>query len=53
VLLEDVDLVEEVGNMNNAAGADEVDAALGENTGCCESVSDWLRGVSEVNLRKM
>jgi hypothetical protein len=40
VLLEDVDLVEEVGNVNNAAGADEVDAALSEDTGGCEEVSD-------------
>jgi hypothetical protein len=39
--------VEEVGNVNNAAGADEVDAALGEDTGGCQSVSDWLREVSE------
>jgi hypothetical protein len=32
VLLEDVDLVEEVGNVDYAAGADKVDAALGEDT---------------------
>ena len=31
VLLESVDFVEEVGNVNNAAGANEVDATLGEN----------------------
>jgi len=40
VLLEDVDFVEKVGNVNDAAGADEVDAALSEDAGGCETVSD-------------
>jgi hypothetical protein len=40
MLLEDVDLVEEVGNVDNAAGADQVDATLGEDTGGCGNVSD-------------
>jgi hypothetical protein len=47
VLLEDVDLVEKVGNVDYAAGADEVDAALSEDAGGCQSVSDWLREVTE------
>jgi hypothetical protein len=57
MLLEDVDFVEEVGNVDDAAGADEVDAALSEDAGGCEDVSDWSRGVScgveETGLRKM
>ena len=53
VLLQDIDLVEEIGNVNDAAGADEVDATLGEDAGGCRIVSDWSRGASEDDLRRM
>jgi hypothetical protein len=53
VLLEDVDLVEQVGNVDDAAGADEVHTSFSENAGGCESVRDeWCRR-SRVDSRRM
>lgn len=40
VLLESIDLVEEVGDVDNAAGANEVNAALSQDARGCDNVSN-------------